>query len=375
MDSRGGRQTLLRLNPRLLAADLSLQVLKIHRLEPVELRILQEEMLYAGAEVRTEERDAVITGTAYQIEVGCGRLVGREREGAELAAALRETLANFRRTETTWFIGTEAIRLGDRTLIWGILNVTPDSFYDGGKDPSPEAAIERGVRLAEQGADIVDVGGESTRPGATPVSAEEEIRRTEPVVRGLAERGVRVSIDTSKAQVARAAIRAGARIVNDVSALADPDMARLVAEKGVGLVLMHMKGRPATMQENPEYDDLMGEITGFLRERAMKAIETGVRPDSIFVDPGIGFGKTLEHNLEILRRLSEFHSLGFPLLVGPSRKRFIGAILDGRPVEDRLFGTLGAVAACVAGGAHAVRVHDVPETRDLLRVFDRIRRP
>ena len=257
----------------------------------------------------------------------------------------------------------------------GIVNVTPDSFSDGGLFLDAEAAIEHGRTLAADGADILDVGGESTRPGAEAVDAEEELERVRPVVEALAGEsgpGVQVSIDTSKTAVAAAALDAGAEIVNDVTALrADPDLAALCADRECGLVLMHMLGDPRTMQENPTYEDVVDEVKAFLAERVDVAITAGVAEERIWVDPGIGFGKTLEHNLELLRRLGELRGLGRPVVVGSSRKSFIGAI-TGREVEDRLGGTVASNVLAVLAGADVVRVHDVLELKQALNVAEAI---
>jgi dihydropteroate synthase len=259
--------------------------------------------------------------------------------------------------------------------IMGIVNVTPDSFSDGGLFLDAEAAIEHGRELAAQGAEILDVGGESTRPGAEAVGAEEELDRVRPVVEALtgdSGPGVQVSIDTSKAAVAAPALDAGAEIVNDVTALrADPDLAALCADRECGLVLMHMLGNPRTMQENPTYEDVVDDVKAFLAERVDAAITAGVAEERIWVDPGIGFGKTLEHNLELLRRLGELRDLGRPVVVGSSRKSFIGAI-TGREVEDRLGGTVASNVLAVLAGADVVRVHDVLELKQALDVAEAI---
>lgn len=254
----------------------------------------------------------------------------------------------------------------------GIVNVTPDSFSDGGLYLDAEAAVAHGRELLGEGADILDVGGESTRPGADAVGADEERRRTEPVVRALAATGATVSIDTSKASVARAALDAGAGIVNDVTALrADPELADLCAERGCGLVLMHMQGSPRTMQEDPRYDDVVDDVRAFLSERADAALAAGVFGDRIWVDPGIGFGKTLEHNLELLRRLPELRALGHPIVIGTSRKTFIGQ-LTGREPAERIGGTIASNVLALAGGADVFRVHDVRPVREALQVADAI---
>ena len=262
-----------------------------------------------------------------------------------------------------------------RTAVMGILNVTPDSFSDGGRYADVESAVARGVEMARQGASIVDVGGESTRPGAAPVSAAEESERVAPVIRELRRRiDVPISIDTYKEEVARGALAAGADMVNDVSALRfDPAMAGLVAREGVPVVLMHMKGRPRTMQIAPRYRDVVGEVTAFLRERIAFAVGSGIAADGIVVDPGIGFGKDLDHNLTLLRNLGALASLGRPVLVGLSRKAFLGRLQEGAGTESRLAGSLAGASAAVLAGAHMVRVHDVLETCRAVRVADAIR--
>jgi len=259
-----------------------------------------------------------------------------------------------------------------RTLVMGVLNVTPDSFSDGGRFATPRAAVAHGVRMAQAGADIIDVGGESTRPGAAPVAPDAEIERVVPVVRVLARRGIVVSIDTSKAAVAAEAIRAGATVLNDVTALAGDGMAELAARMRVAVILMHMKGTPRTMRKSARYRDVVREVKAFLRRAVERAVRAGVARERILVDPGIGFGKRPAHNLEILRRLGEFASLGRPIVVGTSRKSFIGHFL-GRPVDGRLHGTSATVAAAVLRGAAVVRVHDVEAMMDVVRMTDLLR--
>jgi dihydropteroate synthase len=251
--------------------------------------------------------------------------------------------------------------------LMGVVNVTPDSFSDGGLFLDAEAAVAHGRELSAQGAAILDVGGESTRPGAEEVSAEEERGRVEPVVAGLAETAT-VSIDTSKLVVAEAALGAGATIVNDVTALRNaPEIADLCAERDAGLILMHMQGDPRTMQEDPRYDDVVDEVKAFLAERIEVAVSAGVAEGHVWLDPGIGFGKTLDHNLELLRRLSELRELGRPLVIGTSRKGFIGKI-DGSAVDDRLGGTVASSVFAAAEGADVLRVHDVAEMAQASRV-------
>ena len=248
----------------------------------------------------------------------------------------------------------------------GVLNVTPDSFSDGGAFVDPAAAVAHAQRMVAEGADLVDVGGESTRPGARPVPADEELRRVMPVFERLG--GVPLSIDTSKAAVARAATEAGAVLVNDVTALrADPGMATVAAESGADLCLVHMRGEPRTMQDDPRYEDVVSEVAAFLEERLGFAVAQGIPEERVWLDPGIGFGKTLEHNLELLRRLEEIVAIGRPVVVGVSRKRFLGA-LTGRGEHDRAAGGVAANVLAFERGAHMFRVHDVSETRDALTV-------
>ncbi len=273
------------------------------------------------------------------------------------------------RARKDWFLaGGREIRYS-RPLVMGIVNVTPDSFYDGGRYNLPEQAVARALELVDQGADILDVGAESTRPGAYPVSQEEELARLIPVVTELAQRvTVPISVDTRKASVAQAALNVGACIVNDVSALQwDQAMASVVARSGAAVVLMHMRGTPQTMQQAPQYGDVVKEVASFFHERIQAAGSAGISKTHIILDPGIGFGKLLEHNLTLLNRLSELTILGCPVLVGLSRKAFIGQLLD-RPVEHREWGTAAAVALAVDRGAAILRVHDVAMMADVVKV-------
>jgi dihydropteroate synthase len=266
------------------------------------------------------------------------------------------------------------IDMARRTAVMGIVNVTPDSFSDGGKFFDADMAAAHGVRLEEEGADVVDVGGESTRPGAEPVPAEEEIRRVVPVIRKLrAKIKIPISIDTVKSEVARAALDAGADIVNDVSALrVDAAMAALVAREVVPIILMHMQGTPRTMQQNPAYADVVSEVAGFLKERSDYAARCGIAEENTIIDPGIGFGKNLEHNLALLHGLPALAALGLPLLVGASRKAFIGRLLDVG-AEERLEGSLAAAVAAALAGANMIRVHDVKEAVRALCIADAVR--
>ena len=273
-----------------------------------------------------------------------------------------------------WQAGSRSIDLSVKTLVMGILNITPDSFSDAGQYFDEEDAVSRGKQMLADGANILDIGGESSRPGSEPVPEAEELRRVVPVIDRLnAETGAVISVDTTKARVAEEAVKAGASIINDISAMRfDPAMAAVAGRTGAGLVLIHMKGTPADMQKDPVYGDLVGEVVDFLKARGKEAIRAGVRPESIVYDPGIGFGKTVQHNLQLINRLGELKAgLGRPMLSGPSRKSFIGAVLD-LPVEERLEGTAAAVAVSIFRGASIVRVHDVREMARVARMIDAI---
>lgn len=279
-------------------------------------------------------------------------------------------------SDRQWRCRDHVFALGARTFVMGIVNVTPDSFSDGGMHADTAEAVKHGLDLAADGADILDIGGESTRPGADPVPADEELDRVIPVIAGLRAElpGTPISIDTRRVGVARAAIDAGASIVNDVTAGSDAAMLPLVAESGVGLVLMHMKGEPRTMQQNPHYDDVVTEVRDFLADRLGAAVGEGVAREQLCVDPGIGFGKDVGHNLTLLRNIAAFGELRVPVLVGVSRKRFIGEITGAGDPLDRVEGTAGAVAWCAAHGVDVVRVHDVKAMTHVVRVVDAIAR-
>ncbi len=258
-----------------------------------------------------------------------------------------------------------------RTLVCGILNATPDSFSDGGRWASPGDAAARGMEICEQGADLLDIGGESSRPGSAPVSAEEEGHRVLPVIKALAPRlKIPISVDTCKPEIARLAVKAGADIINDITGFTDPEMIEAAASSGAGVIVMHMRGSPRTMQADPVYADVVEEVKSFLAERAAALEKAGVR--NIILDPGIGFGKTLRHNLALIAGLSRIRALGFPVMLGVSRKKFIGTLTGGGP-EDRLGGTIAACAAGAVNGADIIRVHDVLECRRAMLVADAIR--
>lgn len=273
------------------------------------------------------------------------------------------------------------LEFGDRTCIMGVVNVTPDSFSDGGNFFSPDAAIAHGEKLIEDGADIIDIGGESTRPFSEDVPAEEELRRVIPVIEALAgDTAPPISIDTTKAVVARRALEAGASIINDISAMRlEPQMAQVAAESGVPVILMHMLGIPKTMQVSPVYADVVAEIKTFFVQALRQTTDAGIAADRIIIDPGIGFGKTLEHNLILIQNLSEFQTINAPILIGPSRKAFIRNLLKDESVKDIRpdlpiveTGTQAAIAVAVSNGAHIVRVHDVANTLSTLKIVDAV---
>ncbi|SEL17681.1 dihydropteroate synthase [Stigmatella aurantiaca] len=334
----------------------------------------EEFPVYIEGNPKTRLGTGLLVGRREQFE----RLVAFTKEDAALAglgAALVQGLESVA-APAPLRLGERDFAFGARTYVMGVVNVTPDSFSDGGRHASADAAIAHGLKLAEAGADLLDVGGESTRPGSRPVSAEEELERVLPVVSGLRARTpVPLSVDTTKAAVAREVLRAGAGLINDISGFHfDAELPRVVAEAGAACCLMHMQGTPATMQAAPHYEDLLGEVLAFLEEGLARAVAAGVPRERILVDPGIGFGKTLGHNLFLLRRLADLRVLGLPVLVGTSRKGFLGALTGGKPASERLAATLGSVAGMAAlGGADVVRVHDVAEAKDVLAVVDAVR--
>lgn len=312
--------------------------------------------------------DVIVMGGMEQLAATAAKVggdIGARMEAARAAfAAPPQRVLRCRGREIT---------LGEKTLVMGIVNVTPDSFSGDGLGSDVEAAIAQGKRMVEEGADLLDIGGESTRPGSEPVSEEDELRRVLPVIEGLARQAeVPISIDTYKSSVARAGVTAGASIVNDISGLHhDPQMAKIAAEAGAAVIIMHIQGTPRDMQKDPKYADVIGEISDYLAEGIATAEAAGVTREQIVVDPGIGFGKTLEHNLEILRRLREFRALGCAVMVGTSRKSMIGRILD-LPADQRVEGTAATVALAIAAGVDIVRVHDVKEMLRVARVADAI---
>ena len=318
--------------------------------------------------------ELLLTGTTLQVKQFAQGLRSEHLIPSALISALECRLDNYLRSDYKIAVGDRVLDLGGRTHLMGILNVTPDSFSDGGLFAGHAAAVEHAREMAGQGADIIDIGGESTRPGAESLSDEEELRRILPVIERLkAEIATPLSVDTYKSTVAAKALRAGASIVNDISGLRfSPDMARVVADQGAAVVIMHIKGTPRDMQLNPVYGDVIGEISGYLEEGIDIARNAGIARDKIMIDPGIGFGKTLAHNLEILDRLDEFRALGAPIVLGTSRKRFIGTVLNIPEPKDRLEGTAATVALGIRQGAGIVRVHDVGPMVKVARMTDAI---
>ena len=283
----------------------------------------------------------------------------------------------FRRKNFSLRLPSRTLVLGERTLVMGVLNVTPDSFSDGGRYLNPDAAVVRALEIQADGADILDIGGESTRPGSKRISADEELRRILPVLEDLrGQLKIPISVDTTKAEVAEAAAGAGAEIVNDGTALrGDPRLAEVARRRKLALILMHMRGEPRSMQKGPFARDVMRDVTSGLRAAVARARRAGIEKTQIILDPGIGFGKSYAQNFELLARLPELARLGFPLLVGTSRKAFIGQALGGAPESERAWGTAATVTASILGGAHIVRVHDVAEMAQVARIADGILQP
>jgi dihydropteroate synthase len=353
-----------------------LRMVRVRGLDVRAANILKQEMLARGGEVATsrevyelrgESADCLVLGTLAQFENLLPKLEAQPFGLRRLAGSIRVALRNYDHPVPVCPPGLD---LSDAPLVMGILNVTPDSFSDGDSYPDVEAAVQGGLDMVRDGADFVDVGGESTRPGAEALPQEEELRRVLPVVKALAPKlPGRISIDTYKAAVAARTLEAGAYMVNDVSALRkDPEMVAVVRDAGCPLVLMHMLGEPKTMQQSPVYDDVVEELYAFFVERLNWAVDKGLSEENLLIDPGIGFGKTTAHNLEILRHLAAFRSLGRPIVLGTSRKRFLGEISGGDDARDREAATAATTVIAAAAGAHIVRVHRVGLNHDAARV-------
>jgi len=367
----------------IMAPKMSHVLIKIKDLDTKAANVLKQEMLAKGGEAAVAKwvstfsqptSDVILMGTVKQYGWLLKNLKIQPHGLKKLVEPIERILNSLAPRTGRLVCGRHNLTIGEKTLIMGILNVTPDSFSEQGLFFDAAKAVEHARRMVKDGADIIDIGGESTRPGAEPVDEAEELRRVVPVIKELAlELEVPISIDTAKAAVAAAALEAGAVIVNDVTALTgDGAMASLCARAGVPVILMHMKGEPRTMQENPVYDDLISEITGYLQEQVAGAKNAGIDEGNILIDPGFGFGKSAADNLEILKRLAEFKGLGRPLVLGTSRKSTIGRALGGLPAEQRLEGTAATVAAGILGGADIVRVHDVKEMARAARMTDAV---
>ncbi|PLX45542.1 MAG: dihydropteroate synthase [Deltaproteobacteria bacterium] len=346
--------------------------LKVEGLKPAAGNILKQEALSLGCDAAVargvincsvETTDAVIMGTMKQLRAITRKLrpqpFGLKVLGEEIAELLKEDV-----NDRVPLPGGKFLDLSSPAVM-GIVNVTPDSFSDGGDNYSADTAVESALRMVEEGADVLDIGGESTRPGSEAVSAREELSRILPVIEGIATKTeVPISVDTTKAEVAREAIKAGAAIINDISGLNfEPDLAKVAADTGAPLILMHMRGKPRTMQSDTTYRDLVGEIYRLLADAVKLALDAGVERERIIIDPGIGFGKSAEGNLALVKRISEFNSMGLPVLVGASRKSFIGSTLGIEDPKDRLEGGLAVAALAVNAGAKIIRTHDVMATR------------
>lgn len=345
--------------------------------------IIKQEMLSIGGDAAVARgsiscsvpvSDILIMGTVKQI-LALAKKIEKQPFGLNLIARdISEILVNIARDEYIWKTSRRKLTLGYKTLVMGILNVTPDSFSDGGLFYSQQRAVEHGLQMTAEGADIIDIGGESTRPGAKSVSATMELKRVLPVIESLVKQvKIPISIDTKKAQVARQAIAAGAEIVNDISALnGDKKMVTTIKETGVAVVLMHMRGTPQNMQKgNLVYADIMGEIVAYLKKSSEKAVKAGIEKDCLVIDPGIGFGKRPEDNYKIIKNLFELKGLGMPVMVGTSRKSFIGKLTGGEP-RQRLEGTAATVAAAIINGCHIIRVHDVAAMKKVAAITDAI---
>ncbi len=358
--------------------------LKIEGIDCRLANVLKQEMVILGGDVAMDKRiidcsvaatDLILMGTQNQIKALTDRLENRFNGLQGVAVRIRECLKNLEGPPHIIRFKKTRLHLDERTHLIGILNVTPDSFSDGGMFLTPDKAISHGIELASQGADIIDIGGESTRPGAKPLPRDEELRRVIPVIKGLSAKvDVPISIDTYKSFIAEKAIEAGAQMINDISGLHfDPNMAAVAAKYDVPIVLMHIKGTPEVMQLDVHYDCLLTEIMEYLEESIEIAEGAGVEARQIIIDPGIGFGKTLEDNLRIVRHLAELKSLGKPIMLGVSRKSFIGRILDAE-VDHRIEGTLASISAAIMNGANILRVHDVGPARKAAQIVDAILR-
>ncbi len=358
--------------------------LKVYNLKLPQAHILKQEMLAIGGDAAVdravlvggvERTDVLIMGTLKQYYELCRRLLRQPFSMKKLSEEIREILSNISKDKFLWKVKDKEIELGQKTLIMGVLNVTPDSFSDGGLYIDKQKAFKHAIDLYENGADIIDIGGESTRPFAEPVDVEEEISRVVPVIEMIKNhnKDILVSVDTYKSETAKRALEAGADIINDISGLNfDENMSKVVADNKAGLIIMHTRGKPQDMQKNTEYEDFMGELIESLNNSIGRAKEAGIEKDRIVIDPGIGFGKKFEHNLFILKKLREFSIFGLPILIGTSRKSFLGKI-TGKEAYHRDDETMVSVGIAIINGAHIVRVHEVKRMKDAVKVADAIK--
>lgn len=350
------------------------RVVRASGLDPKGANILKQEFLAAGGEAAVswealnlseDKSEVLMMGTVTQYKRALRKLKEQPFGLDALADEIEDVLDNYRSMPPIpWG--------GENPQIMGVLNVTPDSFYDGGDFDSLDRAVDRAVKMEEEGASVIDIGGESTRPGSKKISIQEELDRVIPVIEAVKDRvGVPISIDTYKPKIAEAAVESGAEIVNDIYALRKKGMLQTAADLDVPVIIMHMQGTPENMQDNPHYDDVITEIYDFLQYRAKEAEKAGIAPEKIVIDPGIGFGKKTEHNLEIINRLDEFTCMGYPVLLGASRKRYLAEILD-KDVDERLFGTVAVTTLAVSRSVSVLRVHDVEENLDALKTVKAI---
>ncbi|MEM3277927.1 MAG: dihydropteroate synthase [Thermoplasmata archaeon] len=355
----------------------------IVKLEQVPIKdaiILKQESLSCGCDaalawnvvsLKAEFTDALVFGSGKELELLIKKMKKQPFNGKKIAEEIEVAVSNFQKSEYQISTVSKVIKIPYRRVM-GILNITPDSFSDGGKYIDPDHALERAKEIEIEGADILDIGAESTKPYSKPISIEEELNRLMPVLEAIRDQiKIPISIDTYKWQVADKALKLGADIINDVYGLKDEAMLKVIKDFGAGVVIMHMKGTPQTMQNAPHYDDLISEISRFLKDRATTAIMNGIEPEKIMIDPGIGFGKTVEHNLSILNNLQDLKSLGFPIVVGTSKKGFIGEI-TGTPVERRMMGSLATALIAMHNGASVIRAHDVKETKEIIKIFESV---
>lgn len=356
-------------------------LVKINSLNNISANILKQEMLSLGGDAavcrgaltgKTKKTDCLLMGTLSQLN-GLSDKLDRQPFGLDsMARGISLALKNYRKENMSLLLGKHKLNFGARSYVMGVLNVTPDSFSgDGIREPSE--AVDYARKLIKDGADILDIGGESTRPGAKPVALQDELSRVIPVIKALSKKiNTPISVDTYKPEVAKQALDNGASMINDITALKNKEMAKIISRYKAGVCVMHMRGKPSSMQKNPRYLSLIDEIVDYLAKAIDRGKEAGIPEEKIIIDPGIGFGKTLEHNLEILKRLKEFKSLGKPILIGTSRKAFIGKILNAGP-QERVFGTVASCVLAGQNGANILRVHDIKEVKQSLLIRDKLR--